>query len=185
MSSSALRARANNVRTRAESVDSRSGRSNPRGGFGVSSHFAGSACDVDASPEAFRVAARRASALLGAPQTEQTRIPPSTPAVRSGVCAPHFPRHAYGMIRGILLVFSLWVVGCGGASNGEPPGPLVCDEQPWGPEWCDGRPVEQVVLVCNRDDPGELGPGGIWTGAPRPACAPAEHASVAGAWCCW
>lgn len=90
------------------------------------------------------------------------------------------------MIRGIFLAFCVLTVGCLGASEeGEPPGPLVCDELPWGPEWCDGRRVEQVVLVCNSDELGELGPGGIWSGAPRPACAPAEHASVAGAWCCW
>jgi hypothetical protein len=83
-----------------------------------------------------------------------------------------------------LLALSLLALGCAGHSEEEQSGPQ-CREFEWSAEWCDARQSPQFVVVCDGGERGELSTDGTWSGAPYPACAPAEHRPELVAWCCW
>lgn len=85
-----------------------------------------------------------------------------------------------------ILVVQL-CTGCGGRSeDGAPPlEPPPCVEVEWTSDWCDARRAPQFVMICEGHERGTLGTDGVWSGAPYPACAPAEHQPDVLAWCCW
>jgi hypothetical protein len=85
------------------------------------------------------------------------------------------------------LLLALALGACGGRSEGTALElePAPCVELEWTPDWCDARRVPQFVMVCDGHERGTVGSDGVWSEAPFPACAPAEHQSDVVAWCCW
>ena len=82
------------------------------------------------------------------------------------------------------------LIGCGGESvHDAPPAPApACEVQAWTEDYCELIPASQHVVICEGRPRGELEPTGVWSGAPEPACRPADGpvgAEDPSAWCSW